>query len=303
MDQILESKLSSLSDGLPERYKIIGILGHGGMGAVYHAMDTQLQREVAIKFLHFEKSEDSSLQERFLKEAKTLSGLNHPNIVRFFTSGISANGVPFHVMEFLQGPSLAEEMKNHPQQVRENLRTIATQLLLALEHAHAHEVAHRDLKPSNIILCRDENGDLNVKLIDFGIARQLDADAGKTLTRSTAILGSPGYMSPEQCMGQRGDKRSDIYSLACVMFEALTGQAPFKGENELHMMAQHLGSQAAPLVSSIKGDKYKKYDDLFAQALAKEAHRRFVDCAELRENLQGLVPEKSGGWMSKFFKK
>ena len=290
MDQILESKLSSLSDGLPERYKIIGILGHGGMGAVYHAMDTQLQREVAIKFLHFEKSEDSSLQERFLKEAKTLSGLNHPNIVRFFTSGISANGVPFHVMEFLQGPSLAEEMKNHPQQVRENLRTIATQLLLALEHAHAHEVAHRDLKPSNIILCRDENGDLNVKLIDFGIARQLDADAGKTLTRSTAILGSPGYMSPEQCMGQRGDKRSDIYSLACVLHEIISGKPVFEGETGIQIMYKQMNEDVAKLQCNVNGDgaRSSELSDIIDSCLQRDPAKRPSSAAEISRRLAEL---------------
>lgn len=287
MDQILESKLSSLSDGLPERYKIIGALGHGGMGAVFHAMDVQLQREVAIKFLIFEGNEDSSLQERFLKEAKTLASLNHPNIVRFFTSGISANGVPFHVMEFLQGPSLAEEMKNHPQQVRGNLPRIATQLLSALEHAHNHEIAHRDLKPSNIILCHDENGDLNVKLIDFGIARQLDADAGKTLTRSSAILGSPGYMSPEQCMGQRGDKRSDIYSFACVLHEIISGKPVFEGETGIQIMYKQMNEDIAKLQLNGKGDgdKSSELSEIIDACLQRDPSKRPSSADEISRRL------------------
>lgn len=288
MEQILESKLSSLIQSLPERYKVIGTLGQGGMGVVFHATDVQLQRDVAIKFLLFEGNEDSSLQERFLKEAKTLSTLNHPNIVRFYNSGISENGIPFHVMEYLQGPSLSEEMKKNPQEVKSNLRTIANQLLSALQHAHSHEIAHRDLKPSNVILCHDENGALSIKLIDFGIARQLDSDAGKTLTKSSAMLGSPGYMSPEQCKGQRGDKRSDFYSLACILHEIISGKPVFEGETGIEIMYKQMNDEVAKLQLKDKSGKESELSLLIDSCLQKDPDMRPSSADEISRRLKDL---------------
>lgn len=283
-------------------YKLESLVAEGTRGRVYRATDKNGQK-VAIKFLLESEFPDNEIADKHIShEARCLTLGAHDGIVKLIETGSSPNQRPYLVMEFIDGQTLKSLITS--EQDPQTIISIFTKLTHPIEHLHKVGLIHLDLRPDKIMLVQTGK-EWTPKLIGFGRTGLLPWAGREEIVEPPGKNGlySLQYISPEQAMEKRCLATSDIYSLACVMFEALTGQAPFKGENELHMMAQHLGSQAAPLVSSIKGDKYKKYDDLFAQALAKEAHRRFVDCAELRENLQGLVPEKSGGWMNKFFKK
>ncbi len=232
--------------GCPDRYEIKSVIGHGGMGIVFQAVDRELGRDVAIKVLLFDGSRDEESQERFLREAKVLAVLNHPNIVRIFSSGLNDKGNPYHVMEFLKGRSLSADLAEKKMNATQFF-SIFTQLMDGMEEAHRNGIVHRDLKPSNIMHCQDADGRDLYKIIDFGIARIQEAGAaavtgGHTLTRTDAILGSPLYMSPQQCRGERGDERSDIYSIGCIMYECIAGEPPFKGESAFETMYMHMSS-------------------------------------------------------------
>lgn len=278
------------SASLPERYQLGEVLGQGGMGVVYRALDTQLQRDVAIKFLLFEGSHDQSLQERFLKEAQTLALLNHTNIVKLYSSGLNANGDPYHVMEFLHGISLAQEMKKNPENLRMQFRQIISQILDGLEHAHEQQIVHRDLKPSNILLCRNDQNEVVVKVIDFGIARQLDEEGGgKTLTKTNAMLGSPGYMSPEQCIGERGTKVSDIYSLACIMYEICNGKPPFDGDTAIEIMYKQINEMPARLEQPTKTLKGNRFWSLIQACLQKDPALRPQTIQALRKSFEEIA--------------
>lgn len=285
-------------------YKLESLVAEGTRGRVYLATD-KIGQKVAIKFLQESEFPENDLAQKHIShESRCLSIGAHEGIVKLIETGTNTNGRPYLVMEYIPGQTL-KSLMNSGELDPQAVINWFTQLTFPIENLHKVGLIHLDLRPDKIILV-PSGKELRPKLIGFGRAGLLPWAGKEQIVEPPGKNGlySLQYISPEQAMEKRCLATSEVYSLACVMYEALTGQPPFKGENELHMMAQHLGSQAAPLVSSIKGEKYKKYDDLLSQALAKEAHRRFVDFAELREFLQSLAPPaKSGGWMSKFFKK
>ncbi len=229
------------SDGAPdiENLEILELLGQGGMSRVFKARQIDLDRIVAVKVLN--KVADAQAMQRFKNEAKNTSLLEHPNIVRTLSFGLSKDQQPFLLMEYLEGKSLAELIEQQGSLDYRRFRNIFLPVLSALQTAHEKEIVHRDIKPGNIMICKDASGNEQAKLVDFGISKTFMTDSQQNLTKSGAILGSPTYMSPEQCQGQQLDKRSDLYSLSCVMYESLVGEPPFSGESMLEIMQKHVG--------------------------------------------------------------
>lgn len=283
---------ATIGDVVAGRYLLERELGRGGMATVYLADDQKLNRKVAIKLLHSELAQQPSFRTRFRQEAQVAARLTHPNIVRVFdagdATGSSAEDVwPFLVMEYIDGELLSEVIARGPLSTDEAVR-IETQLLNALEYAHAAGIVHRDIKPNNIILTKD--GD--VKVTDFGIAQAVTE--ASNVVQSTNILGTAAYFSPEQARGEQVDERSDLYSAGIVLFEMLTGQVPFRETSPVRVAYQHL-TETAPAPSSAVGTVSPELDAVVAHALAKNSYERFENAAEFREALEvaatGELPE------------
>lgn len=274
----------------PPRYRIKQILGRGGMGLVFKAFDQQLSRDVAIKILWTEGHCDDSTRMRFMREAKALSVLKHPNVVQIFSSDLNEKGYPYHVMEFVEGETLAFEI-SRAKMSAERFYKVFSQIASGLQHAHEHGVAHRDLKPSNIMITsvalQDEEVDV-CKIIDFGIARfELSPQqAANTITRTEAFLGSPLYMSPEQCRAERGDYRSDIYMLGCIMFECLRGKPPFTGENSMEIMYKHMSEAPPDLQCLAKSKESKRLASLIHACMQKDPEARPKSMSFIAEELK-----------------
>ncbi len=232
------SEISGAPNDTPRipNIEIIGLLGRGGMAAVYRAK--MMEREVAVKVLQ-EGALDQTELRRFQREAKSTAALkDHPNIIKVLQFGI-ADSKAYITMELLAGGSLADRLSKSRLSLEE-IGAYFPPLLSALDCAHSEGIIHRDLKPANIMFQTEADGQLTPKLVDFGIARNISPNSPNTqLTMDGSLLGSPAYMSPEQCAGSQLDGRSDIYSMACVVYEAMTGTVPFKGENVLEVMYQH----------------------------------------------------------------
>lgn len=260
------------------RYKIISTLGAGGTSVVYKASHLTLNRPVALKVLNRHLMSGSSATERFQREALTVSTLDHSNIVKIFGVG-KIGEAPFMAMELLEGESLAELLKREGRLSKEQALPIFCQLLDALSHAHEKSVIHRDLKPSNIFLC---GYDRTVKLLDFGIAKiGSDTENGaQKLTATGEIFGTLTYMSPEQIAGAKVDSRSDLYSMACLIYEALDGNPPFRGETPFAIMAQHTNGKAG--CSAFIDESLR---EVILWGMAKDPHDRPQSAAEFKRSL------------------
>ena len=217
-------------DKLIGPYKIVRTLGAGGMGSVYEAIHTQLQRRAAIKVLHKSFQQDPEFLQRFSNEARAVNIINHPNIVSIVHYGSDDDGSPYIVMEYLEGESLRQRMSRSGRMEQHAAMRIGKQVASGLAAAHAKQVVHRDLKPVNVMLISDPDtpdGE-RVKILDFGIAKVAAAPGDQALTRVGTSLGTPAYMSPEQCKSARDvSDRSDVYSLGIILFEILAGEHPF----------------------------------------------------------------------------
>ena len=232
-------------------YKILKKIGQGGMGEVYLAQDTTLDRKVALKFLPEKLQQDSTARKRFLREAKSAAALDHPYICKIYEIG-EAEEKSFISMEYIQGTTLKEALLKGPLPLKEALEK-ATEIAEALEAAHQQKIVHRDLKPSNIMLTLDGH----VKVMDFGLAKRVTpAEGGQeeeittALTRDSALLGTVPYMSVEQVRGQAVDTRSDIFSFGVVLYEMLTGVNPFKRDGQIET-AHAIVSETPPPAQSI----------------------------------------------------
>lgn len=310
MDDLQEGTVQLKTDslgwqaGCPERYEVKGLIGSGGMGMVFRAHDIELGRDVAIKVLFFEGAQEEDTQERFMREAKALSVLNHPNIVKVFSSGLNSHGNPYHVMEYLHGVSLAQEIASNKIEPR-RFFNIMRQLLSGLQHAHEQKIVHRDLKPSNIMLCQNADGSEICKVIDFGIARMDETQNkdARTLTRTDSILGSPFYISPEQCYGQRGNNLSDIYALGCIMFECIAGKPPFQGETTFETMYKHMNEKADSLENAKSSENSKKLASIIAQCLEKKAEDRPQSVSEIANVLEAISSANNSDELDLFAKR
>lgn len=248
-------------------YKVIGLVGAGAMGKVHHAVDTFLEREVAIKSLRAELTQDPDFVARFKAEATSLARLNHPNITTLYSPVLDGSNL-FIVMELVHGRPLDDVLRERarPLPVKESLAIVA-QAADGLAYAHQMGVIHRDIKPSNLMI----GDDGRVKIMDFGIAR---VRGSVRMTRAGTAVGTPLYMSPEQCRGGEGDERSDQYSLAIVLYEMLAGSPPFAGTTEYDVTQAQINKEAPALVPRIAGVT-PEVEAAIMMALSKRPEQRF----------------------------
>ena len=261
------------------RYAIQSELGRGAMGVVYKAHDSVLERTVAVKTVNMALEHDGAdkYEARFYQEARAAAGLNHPNIVTVHDVG-KAGDVVFMAMEYIEGVELRSLTgEGKPLRVPQAL-SIAAQVAEGLAYAHSHGVVHRDIKPANIMVLA--NGP--VKITDFGIARRRTAS---DLTQTGMMMGSPKYMSPEQVIGKRADHRSDIFSLGVILYEVLTGAAPFNGENVTALMYQ-IVNFVPPPPTHVNAELPQLLDYITAKMLAKQVEERYQDAAEVAKDLR-----------------
>jgi serine/threonine protein kinase/TolB-like protein/predicted Zn-dependent protease len=289
-----ESTLVEPSDGarMIAHYKIVAKLGEGGMGQVFRATDTKLGREVAIKLLPEGLSGSSTLLARFQREAKVLASLNHPNIATIH--GIEdCDGSKAIVMELVEGETLSDRLKRGPMTMDEAL-SVFHQIAAALEAAHEKGVIHRDLKPGNINFTADGK----VKVLDFGLAKAIDAKPGaetenetptlpSEMTMPGAVMGTPAYMSPEQTRGESVDKRTDVWAFGCCLFESLTGRKPFQARTISDMMAEVLKSD--PDFTIVPPETPQEVMMLLRRCLEKEPRRRLRDLGDIAIRLEESV--------------
>lgn len=269
------------------RYRVKGILGRGGFGTVYEAEHVTTGHGVAVKILVAQPgSEGEELARRFFKEAATTSRLSHPNTVRVFDFGQTDRGDLFLAMERLVGETLLDRLntlrKQQQVMAEEDAVEIGVAILRSLGEAHAHGLVHRDLKPANIFLHEVAGGEAIVKVLDFGIVKELDA----TLTQAGKAIGTPTHMSPEQAMGKAVDGRSDLYATAVLLFECLTGALPFVAESPLAIVMMHVTEDVPSIESRIPGRVRPAVAAVVERALAKDPDQRFADAAAMRTALQ-----------------
>src|SRR5580692_997746 len=276
-------------------YEILAPLGAGGMGEVYRARDTRLERAVAIKILPAHLSADPARKMRFEREAKTVSALNHPNICSLFDVG-SQDGIDFLVMECIEGESLADRLAKGPLPVEQVLK-IGTEIADALDKAHRSGVVHRDLKPGNIMLTKT-----GAKLLDFGLAKPTTTPAGAVTVTNVAanspvteqgiIVGTFQYMSPEQVEGKELDGRSDIFSLGAVLYEMLTGKRAFEGKNQLSVASAILEKEPEP-ISTSKPLTPPALNFAVKKCLAKAPDERWQSASDLASDLKWIAESSS----------
>ncbi len=274
------------------RYQLERVLGKGAMGIVYEALDPKLHRKVAIKTilvdqLDAETAKDFSM--RFEREARAVARLNHPNIVQVYDFGKEGK-VAYIVMEFIRGTELKSSLAGNQLVDRKECVRVMCELLDALDFAHEAGVIHRDIKPANVML--DSQG--RAKLTDFGVARLTDSDKTSVeRTQAGTMVGTPAYMSPEQCKGQRIDRRTDIFSAGIILYQFLTGQKPFAGEGGFFTVQKRIVEEEPPTPSSLNVEVSPEFDRVVAKALAKNPDTRFQTAREFARALQRAAEGKA----------
>ncbi len=273
------------------KYRLLRLLGEGGMGRVWEAEDTELHRRVALKEVRPEFGDSPAIHDRFLREARMLAGISHDHVVVIYDAGRAEDEL-FIVMELLDGEPLDRFLTRvGPLPIVEAVR-IAREAALGLAQLHARGLVHRDVKPGNLFL-QGPGG--RVKLLDLGLARPAEAEPG--FTRSGAVVGTPNYMSPEQAAGKPVDARTDLFSLGCVLHHALTGKTPFKGETPMVVMSSVLRDDPVP-VSGLRPDTPPALADLVRRLLSKDPKGRPATAAEVAEELARIKPRRPRSWVT-----
>ncbi|MEO3767239.1 protein kinase [Streptomyces sp. B5E4] len=279
------------------RYRLLDLLGTGGMASVHLAHDTVLDRQVAVKTLHTELGREDSFRERFRREAQAVARLSHQNVVSVFDTGEDRFGgdgggpVPYIVMEYVEGRPLRsvldEDVARFGAMPTEKALRIVSDVLAALDASHEMGLVHRDIKPGNVMMTRRDQ----VKVMDFGIARAVQSGV-TSMTQTGMVVGTPQYLSPEQALGRGVDARSDLYSVGVMLFELLTGRLPFDADSPLAIAYAHV-QEPPPAPSSINVTVPQVVDALVARALAKNPDDRFAGAEEMREEVRragGMTP-------------
>jgi tRNA A-37 threonylcarbamoyl transferase component Bud32 len=279
-----------VGDIIGDTYTVLRHIGKGAMGHVYHVRHNLLTTEYALKILNSEET-DEIAAERFRLEAQTVAMMQHPNIVGIHNYGLHDHARPYFVMDLLQGMDLGERLKaTGPLDVSETAKTFV-EVCAGIAYAHGKGVIHRDIKPGNIFLLNlpGPKGE-KLKVVDFGVVKLTHCQHIQSLTGVGLAVGSPHFMSPEQCMGQPVDARSDVYSLGCSLFYTLTGTFPFRGRNVTEIMLLHTEAPA-PTLSKATGRKFPQaVENIISIALAKAASERYQTVEQLSEELQRLIP-------------
>ncbi|HEU4614332.1 MAG TPA: serine/threonine-protein kinase, partial [Kofleriaceae bacterium] len=272
------------------RYQMIRKLGEGGMGSVYLAMHTILEKQVALKVLHGEFARKPDLVERFMQEAKAASRIRHENVIDISDFGVTPEGHVFFAMELLQGHDLHDAIARAKLSGQllpwSRTKKIFLQICSALSAAHARGIVHRDLKPENVYLIEFLGDPDFVKLLDFGIAKLTDVssdEGGRKLTKTGMLFGTPEYMSPEQARGEQVDHRVDIYAMGCILFQLVTNRVPFESDNFMGVLSQHLTEQP-PVIPPEVFDQIgapRALAGVIDRALEKDRDQRFQTIDEL----------------------
>jgi eukaryotic-like serine/threonine-protein kinase len=281
------------------RYKVIKLLGEGGMGQVYLAEHFAIEKRVALKVLRSEYAHKGDIVTRFQQEAISASRIKHPNVLDVFDFGQLENGCFYLAMEFLEGNDLADELQRSRVLTAPRALPIAMQICRALSAAHAKGVVHRDMKPENVFLQRTGDGEEIIKIVDFGIAQlkptneeaQAVSTSHRRLTKTGMIFGTPEYMAPEQASGKHADLRCDVYAVGIILYELFTGAVPFTGETFLGVLTKHL-NELPPSMRSVYPDLQisTELEGVVQRTLAKDPNQRFQNMNELAAAL-AATPE------------
>jgi CheY-like chemotaxis protein len=272
-----------------ERYSVLSTLGRGSTGIIYKAQHLFLNRLVALKVLHPQLVSEAESVARFKREAQAVSGLSHPNIIAVYDFGITPAGLPYLVMDYSEGQSLAQLIAERGKLSFNEALPLFIQTCEALAHAHACGIIHRDIKPGNMLIVTGDDGKDQLKIVDFGIAKMPAGGEAMQITQNGDVLGSPLYMSPEQCMGADLDARTDIYSLGCVMYTVLVGQEPFVGENVLDTMYRRTVEEPRPF-GELRSDLVvpSAMEQVVMKALRRERDKRYQSMRALQADLEQL---------------
>jgi eukaryotic-like serine/threonine-protein kinase len=273
----MSSQVGTLLNG---RYRLDAQIGAGGMSTVYRAFDTVLERQVAIKLMHREIASDSDQLERFRREARAVAQLNHPHVVGVIDAG-EDSGTPYIVFEYVEGETLKDRIRRYGRLPVGEAVAYAIEVARALGAAHDRQIVHRDVKPQNVLI--DEEG--TAKVTDFGIARSLTEEG---LTADGRVLGTTDYVSPEQALGQDVGPQSDLYSLGIVLFEMLTGDVPFHGENQVSVAMKHVREEL-PDVQLRRPEASSALAAVVDRATAKDLDRRYANDRDLIADLEDVL--------------
>jgi serine/threonine-protein kinase len=268
---------------LAGRYELEELVGTGGMSSVFRAHDTLLDRKVALKILHQQYSGDDEYVERFRREARAVAALSHPNIVTVIDRG-EHEGRQFIVFEYVEGENLKRLIERRGPAPVATALELGMQIARALSFAHHQGLVHRDVKPQNVLL----NGDGRAKVTDFGIARSLDVKHG--MTQTGTVLGTSDYIAPEQAQGQHVDEHTDVYSLGVVLYELLTSEVPFPGENFVAVAMRHI-NEPPPSIRDKRPDVPPRVEAAVQRAMAKRPEDRFATMTEFCEELEACFAE------------
>lgn len=282
------------------KYKVVELIGSGGLCNVYKAQHLITNQLIAMKVLHKHLSSNRNQIMRFKQEGQTSSSLTHPNIVRMYDFGITEDGIPFMTMDLISGKALSQVIHDEGAVEVKRALDIFIQTCKGLAYAHGRDIIHRDIKPNNIMISEDGHGGQLAQLVDFGLAKLVvndDPDAQR-LTATGEIMGSPYYMSPEQCLGQVLSPQSDIYSFGCVMYETLSGQAPFAGASIFDTIRQHIEASPQRLRSinpNCKGPLTESLEHIIFRCLAKDPAQRYDSVPDLLAELENLKTSQRSG--------
>ncbi|HEY9712910.1 MAG TPA: serine/threonine-protein kinase, partial [Chroococcales cyanobacterium] len=280
-------KENLLGTVLDDKYEILELIGRGGMSLVYKAKHHVLKSNVAIKTLLPHLVLHPMSLQRFHQEAQAASNLRHPNVITVYDFGTTPDGQPYLVMDYVEGFSLGDVLEKEHHLKQERALDIFIQVADALSHAHSKGIIHRDLKPTNILLLEKEGKADFVNIVDFGIAKLLPQEGADavSLTQTGEVFGSPLYMSPEQCKGEKLDARADIYSMGCLMYETLTGRTPIEGDNTMEVLFKHI-HEVPPSMSDARARVPERLERIVFKCLAKDPGQRYQSMEQLKEELE-----------------
>lgn len=286
----MTDRIGSIFD---RKYRLTRLIGEGGMGAVYEAEHTLIERKVAVKVMHAEFSSSEEVVNRFFREAQASSAIGHPNIVEIFDVGQEEDGTAFIVMELLRGRTLSSKLKKDGAMEPRRATAVILQVLSALAASHEKGIIHRDLKPDNVFLAVDNRGRHEVKLLDFGIAKiQFETDGDPGLTKTGTVLGTPNYMSPEAARGKEIDGRIDIWAAGVMLYEMLSGRLPFKGSSYNEVLSEILLEIPEP-VAEAAPNLPPELVKVIEKAMQKDRDVRYLTVPDMIRDLAPFVEDSA----------